>query len=294
MTVALALREAAEVLAQISDTPRLDAELLVAHVLGVTRPEMLLRAMHEPVPAGIAALVVRRLRHEPVAYIVGAQEFYGLELIVTADVLIPRGDSEALIEAARTGLADRPPARVLDLGTGSGALLLAALTLWPDAHGVGVDRSLGAVAVAAANAGRLGMAQRARILHDDWSRPGWAEALGRFDLILANPPYVEDDAALAPEVRGHEPAGALFAGAEGLDAYRVLIPQLAALLEPDGLAIVEIGATQADVVADLALQAGLASELQRDLAGRPRALVHKKKLGKPGDPHYFETKPAGG
>ena len=288
------MREAAEVLARVSDTPRLDAELLMAHVLGVPRPAMLLHAMTEPVPAGIAALVVRRLRHEPVAYIVGTQEFYGLELIVTPDVLIPRGDSETLIEAARTTLAERPPARILDLGTGSGALLLAALSLWPEAQGVGVDRSLAAVAVAAANAGRLGMAARTRILHDDWGGPHWSDALGRFALILANPPYVEDEAALAPEVRGHEPAGALFAGAEGLDAYRVLIPQLAALLEPEGLAIVEIGATQADAVARLAMHAGLDTDLHRDLAGRPRALVHKKALGKPGDRHYSETKPAGG
>ena len=285
MTVGLAIREAAEVLATVSDTPRLDAELLMAHVLGVTRPEMLLHAMRDPVPAGIAALVVRRLRHEPVAYIVGAQEFYGFELIVTPDVLIPRGDSETLVEAARTSLAERPPARILDLGTGSGALLLAALSLWPGAHGVGIDRSLAAVAVAAANAGRLGMAARTRFLHDDWTRPGWADSLGPFDLILANPPYVEDGAALAPEVRGHEPAGALFAGAEGLDAYRVLVPQLAALLEPEGLAIVEIGTTQADAVARLAIAAGLDTDLHRDLGGRPRALALKKALGKPGDRH---------
>ena len=289
MTVALAIREAAEVLAAVSDTPRLDAELLMAHVLGVTRPEMLLRAMRDPVPAGIASLVVRRLRHEPVAYIVGTQEFYGLELIVTSDVLIPRSDSETLIEAARTSLAERAPARVLDLGTGSGALLLAALALWPAAQGVGIDRSLAAVAVAAANAGRLGMASRARLLHDDWRRRHWSDALGRFALILANPPYVEDDAALAPEVRGHEPAGALFAGAQGLDAYRVLIPQLAALLEPAGLAIVEIGATQADAVARIAIEASLDAELHRDLGGRPRALAlsvpGKKALGKPGDRH---------
>ena len=298
MTVALAIREAAEVLAAVSDTPRLDAELLMAHVLGVTRPEMLLRAMRDPVPAGIASLVVRRLRHEPVAYIVGTQEFYGLELIVTSDVLIPRSDSETLIEAARTSLAERAPARVLDLGTGSGALLLAALALWPAAQGVGIDRSLAAVAVAAANAGRLGMASRARLLHDDWRRRHWSDALGRFALILANPPYVEDDAALAPEVRGHEPAGALFAGAQGLDAYRVLIPQLAALLEPTGLAIVEIGATQADAVARIAIEASLDAELHRDLGGRPRALAlsvpGKKALGKPGDRLYPETKPAGG
>ena len=292
MTVALGIREAAEVLAAVSDTPRLDAELLMAHGLGVSRTTMLLHAMRDPVPAGIASLVRRRLRHEPVAYILGAQEFYGLELIVTPDVLIPRGDSETLIEAARIGLADRPPAHLLDLGTGSGALLLAALSLWPAAHGVGIDRSLGAVAVAAANAGRLGMAPRARILHADWTRPGWSDALGRFDLILANPPYVEDDAVLAAQVRGHEPAGALFAGAEGLDAYRTLIPQLAALLEPGGLAVVEIGATQAAAVTRLGTAAGFKVILHRDLAGRPRALAlslkrrsGKKPLGKSGDPH---------
>ena len=136
MTVALAIREAAEALAAVSDTPRLDAELLMAHVLGVTRSDMLLRAITDPVPAGIAAFVVRRLRHEPVAYILGHQEFYGLNLIVTPDVLIPRGDSETLIEAARNSMAERPPARILDLGTGSGALLLAALSLWPAASGV--------------------------------------------------------------------------------------------------------------------------------------------------------------
>ena len=280
VTVALTIREAAEVLSTVSDTPRLDAELLMAHVLDVSRTAMLLNAMRDPAPAAMASLVARRLKHEPVAYILGHQEFYGLKLIVTPDVLIPRGDSETLIEVAQAGLADSPPARILDLGTGSGALLLAALSLWPAARGLGIDRSLGAVAVAAANAGRLGMAARARILHDDWSYPGWADALGRFDLILANPPYVEDDAVLAPQVRGHEPAGALFAGAEGLDAYRVLIPQLEALLAPGGLAIVEIGATQGDAVTRLGDDAGFAATLHRDLGDRPRALCFKKALGK--------------
>ena len=296
MTVALGIREAAVVLAAVSDTPRLDAELLMAHALGVSRTTMLIHAMRDPVPAGNASLVARRLNHEPVAYILGHQEFYGLNLIVTPDVLIPRGDSETLIEAARAELADTPPARILDLGTGSGALLLAALSLWPDAHGVGLDRSLGAVAVAAANAGRLRMAQRARILHGDWDRPGWEDALGRFDLILANPPYVETAAALAAQVRNHEPAGALFAGPDGLDAYRVLIPQLAALLQPGGLALVEIGAMQADPVSALARDAGFGAALHHDLGGRPRALALavKKALGNATDRHYRRNKPEGG
>jgi len=281
MTVALAIREAAAALAGVSDTPRLDAELLMAHVLGLKRSEMLLRAMRDPVPEGIARLVVRRLAHEPVAYIVGRQEFYGLDLLVTPAVLIPRGDSETLLEAARSAFA-APPRRVLDLGLGSGALLLAALSMWPGAQGVGVESSLAALAVAAANAGLLGLAGRARLLRRDWNAPDWRDDLGRFDLILANPPYVEDDAPLAPSLRDYEPAQALFAGPAGLEAYRALVPQLHALLAPRGVALVEIGHTQADAVSALATQAGLSATLHRDLAGRPRALEFKKALGKAG------------
>jgi release factor glutamine methyltransferase len=269
--VAAALREAAVHLAAASDTARLDAELLMASAFGVSRSDLLLRHMADPVPAGFAALVDRRLGHEPVAYILGHQPFFGLDLIVTPDVLIPRGDSETLVEQA---LAARPGARrVLDCGTGSGALLLAVLANLPDAEGIGVERSLSALAVAAANAARCGLARRARMLRGDWTAPGWTRALGaRFDLILANPPYVEDSADLAPAVRRHEPAGALFAGPEGLDAYRALIPQLPALLAPGGAALVEIGAAQADAVGAIARAAGLASCLHRDLAGRPRVL----------------------
>ena len=282
MTVALAIREAAEALEGVSDTPRLDAELLMAHVLGLSRSDMLLNAMREPVPAGIAGLVVRRMRHEPVAQIVGRQEFYGLEFVVTPDVLIPRADSETLIEAARGAFAERAPQRILDLGSGSGALLLTALHLWPDAEGVGLERSLPALTVAAANAGALGLAARARLVQGDWEQPDWTDELDRFDLILANPPYVESTAVLAPDVRLYEPAGALYAGPEGLEAYRILIPQLAALLAPDGYAFLEIGAGQAEPVAQIARAAGFATTLHHDLAARPRALQLKKALGKPG------------
>ncbi len=281
MTIAFALREAAVALSASSDTPRLDAELLMAHALDVSRSDMLLRHMQNAVPDGFAALLTRRLGHEPAAYILGHQEFYGLEFLVNSDVLIPRGDSEVLVDAA---LAARPDARrVLDCGTGSGALLLAVLAALPEADGVGTDRSLGALAVAAANAARLGLASRARLLRADWEKPGWAADLGTYDLILANPPYVEDAAELAPSVRAHEPAGALFAGAEGLDAYRILLPQLPALLAPGGVALTEIGATQAAAVAAIAAAAGFASLVHRDLSGHNRALELKFSLGNPVD-----------
>ncbi len=269
-TVNLALRAAAEALARSSDTARLDAELLMAHALGVSRSELLLRHMTDSAPAGFESLLARRLSHEPVAYVLGEQEFHGLSFLVTPDVLIPRGDSETLVDA---GLSARSDARrVLDCGTGSGALLLAVLAQLPEARGIGIDRSLPALEVAAANAARLGISARARMLHADWEEPGWTVGLGQFDLILANPPYVEAEAAIAPSVRDHEPAGALFAGPDGLDGYRVLIPQLPALLAPGGAALVEIGASQAGAVQAIAVASSLSATLHRDLADRPRAL----------------------
>ena len=278
MTVAQALREAAERLSATSDTARLDAELLMAHALGATRSDLLLRHQRDASPPAFAALVERRLAHEPVAYITGQQEFFGLPFHVTRDVLIPRGDSEVLVEAA---LAARPDARrVLDCGTGSGALLLAVLAHLPEARGVGIDRSEAARAVAAGNADALGLSPRATLLLADWDQPGWTDALGGpFDLILANPPYVEDAAPLAASVREHEPAGALFAGADGLDAYRVLIPQLAGLLAPGGAALIEIGATQGDAVSALAADSGFSVRRHRDLGNRERALELKIPLG---------------
>lgn len=271
-TVAEAIRDAAQGLAATSDTARLDAEVLMAHALGVTRSELLLRSMREAVPAGFTALVQRRLAHEPVAYITGAAEFYGLALEVSPAVLIPRGDSETLIEAARIAFAERRPARILDLGTGSGVLLIAALSLWEEADGVGIDRSEQSLLVAARNAERH-IDRRVTFLQRDWTVPNWADDLGRFDLILANPPYVEDDAALDTSVRAFEPAGALFAGPDGLDDYRVLVPQLPGLLAPGGRALVEIGHTQAEAVMALGAQAGLFTQLHRDLAGRARAVA---------------------
>lgn len=277
-TVAEALRAAASELAVISDSPRLDVELLMADALGVSRSDLLLRHGGMDVPEGFARRVLRRLGHEPVAYILGQQDFYGRSFRVTPDVLIPRGDSETLIDAAL--VACPAPARVLDCGTGSGALLLTLLAEAPEATGVGIDRSAGALRVARLNAERLGLAGRARLLEADWTKPDWTEGLGQFDLIVANPPYVEEDAPLSPSVRDHEPAGALFAGPDGLDDYRRLIPRLPGLLADGGVAVVEIGWRQADAVSSIARSCGFAATLHMDLADLPRALVLEIGLGK--------------
>ena len=275
MTVADALREAARQLAARSDTARLDAELLMAHALGVSRSDVLLRHMQEPEPASFAALVERRAGHEPVAYIVGRKEFYGREFVVGPGVLIPRMDSETTVAAALE--ACPAPRRVLDCGVGSGALLLTVLAE-AGGGGVGIDRSPEALAIAARNA--RSHTRGVMLLRRDWHEPGWTRGLGRFDLILANPPYVEDDAPMAPDVRHWEPEGALFAGPEGLDDYRVLIPQLPELLTESGVTVLEIGATQAEQVSDIAAQFGFACALRRDLGDRPRALVLRLGLGK--------------
>jgi release factor glutamine methyltransferase len=274
-TVAEALREAAVRLAATSDTARLDAELLMAQALGASRSDMLLRLMQDAAPGSFAGLVERRALHEPVAYILGRREFFGRAFLVAPGVLIPRMDSETTVMAALEAMTypGSAPGRVLDCGVGSGALLLTVLAERRGAQGVGIDRSTQALMIASANATQLGLANRALLERRDWSEPGWAEGLGRFDLIIANPPYVEDDAPIAPDVRQWEPEGALFAGPEGLDDYRVLIPQLPGLLTENGAAVLEIGAAQDRQVADIAAACGFASELHRDLAGRPRALV---------------------
>ena len=269
-----ALRDAAKQLTASSRTPRLDAELLMAHALERSREDMLLRLHDLSVPDGFAELLERRAAGEPIAYILGTQDFWDLTLDVTPDVLIPRPDSETLIEAARDVFADNPPRRIADLGTGSGALLLAALRVFPQAEGIGVDASAAALAVARGNAERHGLSPRAAFALADWRQPGWADALGGpLDLILCNPPYVESGAALPASVRGFEPHSALFAGPEGLDDYAVLIPQFASMLAPGGIAIVEIGHEQAEAVSALAATHRLGAALRRDLAGKPRALV---------------------
>jgi release factor glutamine methyltransferase len=270
--VAQGLAAATRALADVGPTPRLDAELLMAHALGLTRERMLLGALDRPVPPGFAALLARRAAHEPVAYIIGVRDFWTIGLAVAPGVLIPRPDSETLIEAALDHFGVAGPRRVLDLGTGPGTLLLAALAEWPGATGLGVDRSSEALEIAQANAERLGLADRAEIRAGDWGE-GIAEA---FDLVLCNPPYVESDAVLAAEVADHEPAAALYAGLDGLDDYRRLAPQLGPLIAPGGIAAIEIGAGQAVAAGALFAAQGLDLAVRRDLAGRDRCLVLKR------------------
>ncbi len=264
-----ALATAAGRLGAVSPTARLDVELLMADAIGCSREAMLLHHGGDPVPPGFAPRLARRLAHEPVAYILGRRDFWTITLAVTPAVLIPRADSETLIEAAVAHFGRAGPATILDLGTGSGALLLAALAEWPQARGIGVDSSAPALAVAAGNAARLGLADRARFIAGGWDAAG----ADRFDLLLCNPPYVETGADLPAEVADHEPAVALFAGADGLDDYRRLAPLLAGLIAPGGIACLEIGARQAAAVAALLAAAGLASTLSRDLGGNDRCLA---------------------
>lgn len=273
MKAADALREAAGRLAGSSDTARLDAELLMAHAAGLSRNDLLLRLRDMEAPEGFAALVDRRARQEPVSHIVGTRDFWTLTLAVTADVLTPRPDSETLIEAAVQHYAGgRGPGRVLDLGTGSGALLLAALDQWPEATGLGIDISAQALAVARGNAVRCGLEARAHF------RPGnWCEGIaGRFDLILANPPYIASGAVLPRDVVDYEPHLALFSGEDGLDACRDIAGGLADIMAEGALALVEIGYDQGDSAAAVFADRGFLVELRRDLAGQARCLMVRR------------------
>ncbi|MFB0874638.1 MULTISPECIES: peptide chain release factor N(5)-glutamine methyltransferase [unclassified Sphingobium] len=268
MNIPAALRQTTVQLAVQIDTPRLDAELLMAHALGLSRADMLLRQHDLPVPDSFAALVARRLAGEPIAHIVGTRDFWTISLTVMPDVLIPRPDSETLIEAAVDHFAAGAPASILDLGTGSGALLLAALSQWPQARGIGVDASPAALAVARGNADRLGLADRADFRVGDWA----AGIDGPFDLLLINPPYIGLSEPLSGDVL-RDPPAALFAGEDGLADYRRVAPDLPRLIAPGGIAAIEIGHAQAASVSALLADQGLAVAVRRDLAGHDRCLV---------------------
>jgi release factor glutamine methyltransferase len=242
----------------------------LAEALGLYLSRLLLRPPVRSFPERFWAMVDRRRLGEPVAYITGRRAFWNIELHVGPGVLIPRPDSETLIAAALEHFEGaEPPARILDLGTGPGTLLLAALDLWPKATGLGVDASRRALSYAAANARRLGSDGRT-----EWRLGDWAVGVEEcFDLILCNPPYVATDAALGPGVAEHEPAEALFAGPQGLDDYRRIAPQIGRLLCRHGLAAIEIGYDQGESAATLFRAQGLDVRLARDLADRPRALL---------------------
>jgi len=268
--IARALGDAARQLEKTSDTARLDAELLMAESLHIDRDRLILAPPDRAVPNRFWEMVERRKAGEPIAYITGRRAFWNIELHVGPGVLVPRPDSEALIASALEHFEGSPgPKRILDLGTGPGTLLLAAADIWPEATGFGIDMSRQALSYASANARRLGFEGRVKLMQGDWAK-GLAET---FDLILCNPPYVRTDAELGTGVREYEPDEALFGGEEGLDAYRELAPQLPNLLNPGGLAAVEIGHDQATFVTELLSLGGLRARVAEDLAGRPRAVL---------------------
>jgi release factor glutamine methyltransferase len=268
--IARALGDAARQLEKTSDTSRLDAELLMAEALHIDRDKLLLSPPDRKVPDRFWNMIDRRKAGEPVAYITGRRAFWNIELHVGPGVLVPRPDSEVLIASAIEHFdGSDGPRRILDLGTGPGTLLLAAIDVWPNATGLGVDVSRQALSYASANARRLGFESRVKLTQGDWAK-SLAES---FDLVLCNPPYVPEGAELGAGVREYEPDEALFAGEEGLDAYRELAPQLPRLLNPGGLAAIEIGFDQAVAVTDLLGREGLKTSVANDLAGRPRAVL---------------------
>lgn len=261
------------------DTPVLDARMLVEAGAGVTRLEIVTdprREISDVQVAAVEALAARRIAREPISHILGRKAFWTLEFAVTPDVLTPRPETELLVEAALEFLPPEKPALVLDLGVGSGAILLTVLRERPDVVGVGVDVSESALAVARANADALGLGERV-----EWRAASWGEGLeGGFDLILSNPPYIPtvDIEGLAPEVARHEPRLALDGGQDGLDAYRALLPRIRALLAPGGRFALEVGRGQATAVWALIDQAGLEPlDTRADLAGVDRVVTGRRR-----------------
>jgi release factor glutamine methyltransferase len=261
-------------------SPRLDAEVLLSHVLGKDRMYLYVNFDQPLEPVELTAFreaVKQRARRVPVAYITGRREFFGLPFAVTPAVLIPRPDTEVLVEAALRRLQGRENPLVLDVGTGSGAIIVSLLYKLPTARGVTTDISAEALAVATGNAAALGVADRLELCRGDLMEP----AAGRvFDAVVSNPPYITDKdmAALEPEL-GYEPRTALAGGADGLAFFRRLAGGAAALLKPDGFLAVEVGVGQAGPVAALATPStGLAAvETIKDYGGVERVVVFERR-----------------
>lgn len=274
-TLALTLKIAAQHLSEkCVANPQLDARLLLEAATGFSRTEMLLKGDE---PIGGSALMIyesllqRRAQREPVARILGQREFWGLPFQLGPGTLEPRPDSETLIEAVlELGLDAAAPLEILDLGTGTGCLLSALLHEFKQAHGTAVDLNPAALEMAQTNFAELDFDTRVKLHHGSW-----AEGLsGPFNLIISNPPYIGENEELEPEVAQHDPALALFAGADGLSAYRAMIPQLSAILAPEGSVVLELGAGQTEAVISLVKDAGFAvKQLKNDLNDIPRALV---------------------
>jgi release factor glutamine methyltransferase len=275
------LRDAAAALAAAGiENVRLEARLLLAKAADATTEELISRGADET-PAAVAkrltGYIARRVCREPMAYILGEREFWGLPFKVSPAVLVPRPDSETMIEAALAMLPDRLRLwRFLDLGVGSGCLLLTLLKEYEMAEGMGLELSHDALAIAQANADELGVASRARLCLGDWRQPGWDQRfVGAFDLVVSNPPYVRasDIAGLMPEVAEFEPRVALDGGVDGLDAYRAIVAAAPRLVAPGGHLLVELGDGQVPEIAELFRSAGLTVEGPwNDLAGIERVL----------------------
>lgn len=268
------------------DSPVIDARLLVEAAAGATRADIIAdprRTLGEDQAAALEGYLARREKREPVSHILGAKGFWKIMLRVTPAVLTPRPDTETVLDVVLPMFAEREAFRVLDLGVGSGAILLAILAEREGATGLGVDTSEAALEVARENAANLGLASRAAFQHGDWTN---GLASGSFDLVVSNPPYIPtaDIAGLAPEVRDHEPRQALDGGRDGLEAYRELVPRILEVLRPGGRFAVEIGIGQRGAVEALFAAAGAeALAVTHDLAGRERVVSGAKKaLGQSG------------
>jgi release factor glutamine methyltransferase len=265
------------------DSAELDARILIGAVLGLDLTGIIAKAarvLTSDEATRLEDFTRRRLAGEPVARILGTREFWGLQLKLSAATLVPRPDTETVVELAlemlRAGHLANHPLRIADIGTGSGAILLALLSELPDANGIGTDISEAALQTAHSNALDLGLADRALFIACDY-----AAALAEdFDLIVSNPPYVRsvEIADLAPEVRDYDPRRALDGGADGFDAYRALVPQAARRLAPGGILVVEVGAGQSTEVAQLMTRAGLmlTGAPKADLAGVDRAVAGRR------------------
>ena len=280
LTVAQARRAAADRLRERGfDTPDLDARLLLGHALGLGHAALVAQSARRLAPAEAAALdavLARRLAHEPVARIVGTREFWSLPLRITPAVLVPRPETETVVEAVLAVVARDRPLLIADLGVGSGAILLALLSGLPLAFGIGTDRDTDALRVARDNAQRLALADRVGFVAGDF---GTALA-GGCDVVVSNPPYIPtaDIAALAADVREYDPQAALDGGPDGLAAYRAIAADAARLLAPGGWLAVEIGVDQGEAVSELLAARGLTvtEAPRRDLAGCPRVVTARK------------------